>query len=165
MNVKSIEVFGYKVIILSRSKNEKYGLFVGKQITREEMGSYTLYTKGLIQGLEIKTNTAIRERKPGTFSSDLLDPPKGRYVLTVVEESEQWCLDKKSNKEKYPSNVTVIDMKENDSTSLPEGKKMLVCLGSGSYGDLSLEPESSFISNGKDKLVANSRILAMIIED
>jgi len=165
MNIEKFKSFDYNVAIVSRNIGDNYGIIVGSEKSRSSLGAYTLYTKGLICGVELKTNTPTLNRSVGTFSLNLNDIVPGRYVFSVIENSEQYCIDIIGNLEKFPSNVYTLDIKENESIKLNKNLKVLVCLGNGWYGDLNLSPKISFISNDVDTITANSRILAMVIED
>jgi hypothetical protein len=165
MRIESFTAFDYIVSVVSRTAGDKYAVIIGREKSREEFGVYTVYTKGLIKGMEVRTNTPILDRTVGTFSANLNTAPAGRYFFTVIEDSESFCIDRVANKQRFPSRVRLLDIKEGESTQLEDGLQVLVCIGTGAHGTLKLEPKTSFINDGTKTITATTRILAMIIED
>lgn len=114
-----------------------------KVIERAKAPNITLTVRGrgIVTG---EDGTAYPDRLPGLFSPERTDIPKGVVTTLANTELEFWCFNWTANRGALPE-VQPLRVTENQEITLPEGQKVLVCLGKlGEYS-----PTESFVANGE----------------
>lgn len=119
-------VGGWVVVRMLLPAEAQYGVLVGTDSVRGKLGTFALWVRGRIEGVNHRTGEAYL-RVPGTFRGHDEAMPAGRYTLTAVEDTEWWCVDKQANAGMQPSEVTPLRLAPDGAYAVPRGSYLLLC--------------------------------------
>jgi hypothetical protein len=122
---EKINIFGWLIHLKKLKAGESYTVKVSGNLVvpSTSSGNITLWTKGRITGINIKTKESTRERIPGVFSLDTLNIPCGDFLFTAEEDSEWLCINYIANRKKLPK----VEIKRGNTISILADSKILVC--------------------------------------
>jgi hypothetical protein len=129
------------------------------------LGNITVVTKGRITGVNRATGAAVIDRVPGYTNKDRTGLLAGIYDFTAQENSEWWCINQKTNKDRLP-NVDIFSASMGQVVELPVGTKLLLCQGSLSVGDTQYDAPKAFqVSSQQTVFVAGEQCYGFIFKD
>jgi hypothetical protein len=152
---QNLNVFGWTICKVTATAGEKYGIKIGVDTPNTHLNPYTLYTKGRITGVS-RTSNPTKPRVPGVANDVLPDIlPADLYTFLVEQDSEWWCLDRRTNND-VVAGVTPIRVSDGDFVTFSTGDLVLICTGGGVLDGNSVSAGSAFsIDSGEPNLVAS----------
>jgi hypothetical protein len=157
--------FGWVVHHKVISAGETYAVHLTKDTDGSGLGNITLVTKGRITGVNRATGAAVIDRVPGYTNKDRAGLLAGSYDFTAQENSEWWCINQKTNKDRLP-NVDIFSASMGQVVELPVGTKLLLCQGSLSVGDSQYDAPQAFqVSSQQTVFVAGEQCYGFIFKE
>jgi hypothetical protein len=149
-----LTVFGWKVHRHEMPVGSCVKIFSEQTLNREDAPNLTFQVKG-----ESKVTNSnggdFPNRVAGMFSGDRGQHPAGLTTLIPMSDVEFWCFNYHYNRRRLPE-LTPIRLRNAESLDVPEGSKVLLCLGSvGCYTsrDTFLTSEEKLVSQGDSYLL------------
>ena len=122
-------LFGWDVFKKILPAGEVYGTTIAEDSKFSEAGLTTLWTKGVVTGV----NTTTGARTPNRVAGYITDPegpvPAGVYEYTVQEATEWFCLPSFANGNDSPKLDAAV-IKKGESMTLPAGTLIAFLRGS-----------------------------------
>jgi hypothetical protein len=157
--------FGWVVHHKEIPSGEKYVVNLTRDTDGPGLGNITLVTKGRIAGVNRGTGVPIADRTPGYTNKDRTGLPAGIYDFTAQENSEWWCINQKTNRNRRPD-VGIFAASMGQVVELPVGTKLLLCQGSLSVGDAQYDAPQAFqVSSQQTVFVAGEQCYGFIFKE
>lgn len=120
-------IFGWVVHVKTLQAGDTYAVKVtgDGNVPSNKTGNITLWTKGLITGVNSSTGDITLPRTKGYFSLDRDAIPSGEFKFTAEEDSEWVCVNYIANRKTLP-NLRVIRC-DSSSVVIPAGSNILFC--------------------------------------
>lgn len=170
MNIKidrqEYQAFGWKIYKNTAPAGFTYSVGLAKAHTSSTTGMQTIWTKGLIVGVNSATNIATNIRSPGVFSGHFKNTfNPGRYIFKCIEDSEWWCLSDAANGGDRAS-VSPLILSEGMSVLLTENTNLLLLSGSINLSGtlISEAPSAITITSAVTTIIAKTDIIGLIFE-
>lgn len=159
------KTFGWVVHRKVIAADESYSVTLTANTDGPGLGNITLVTKGRITGVNRATSEPVIDRVPGYTNKDRTGLLAGIYDFTAQENSEWWCINQKTNKDRLPD-VEIFAASVGQVVELPVGTKLLLCQGSMSIGDAQYDaPQALVVSSHQTVLVAGEQCYGFIFKE
>lgn len=170
MNLKidrqEYQAFGWRIYKNTAPAGFTYSVGLAKEHNSNTTGMQTIWTKGLIVGVNSATNTPTNVRSAGVFSGNFKNTfSPGRYIFKCVEDSEWWCLSDAVN-DGDRAGVAPLILSEGMSVSLRESTNLLLLSGSIIVGDTLVTeiPNAITVTSPFTTITAKTDIIGLIFE-
>lgn len=157
--------FGWVVHHKKIAAGEPYAVNLMQDTDGAGLGNITLVTKGRITGVNRSTGASVPDRVPGYTNKDRTGLVAGVYDFTAQQDSEWWCINQKTNKNRLPT-VDVFSAAVGQVVELPVGAKLLVCEGSLSVGDVQYDAPQTFqVASAQTVFVAGEQCYGFVFKE
>lgn len=157
--------FGWVVHHKEIPAGESYVVNLTADTDGPGLGNITVVTKGHITGVDRSTGAPVADRTPGYTNKDRTGLIAGVYDFTAQEDSEWWCINQRTNKNRMP-NVDIFSASMGQVVELPVGTKLLLCEGSLSVGDTQYDAPQAFeVTSQRTVFVAGEQSYGFIFKE
>jgi hypothetical protein len=164
-NYERHKAFGWVVHRKALAAGERYSITVTADTAGAQIGNITLWTKGRIEGTDRSGQVQIAPRVPGYNNLNRGIAPAGSYDYVATEPSEWWCINYVANRNTLPS-VEIFSAAAGEVKALPVGTKLLLCVGSVSFGETQHDAPAAFeISSQQATFVAGEQCYGFIFAE
>lgn len=160
------QAFGWRIYKNTAPAGFTYSVGLAKEHNSNTTGMQTVWTKGLIVGVNSATNTPTNVRSAGVFSGNFKNTfSPGRYIFKCVEDSEWWCLSDAIN-DGDRACVTPLILSEGMSVLLKENTNLLLLSGSINLNGtlISEVPSAITITSAVTTIIAKTDTIGLIFE-
>jgi hypothetical protein len=165
MNIINYHAFGWIIQRVSTVAGEEFDIDVRRTSGHSRLSAQTIYTKGLITGVQSgDASKPAATRAPG-FGNDMLPNPvpAGVMRMTTQEPAEWWCLNLPTNKT-LPT-VGYIRLSDGESMQVAAGDLIYICAGGGTFGSVRVDgPISVRVANNTTLTAVGGAIYGMKFE-
>lgn len=157
--------FGWVVHHKVIAAGESYVVNLTTTTDHTGLGNITVVTKGLITGSSRATGAAVQDRVPGYTNRGRTEMLAGIYDFTAQQDSEWWCINQKTNKNRLPD-VDIFSASVGQVVELPAGTKLMLCEGSLSVGDAQYDAPQAFqVGSQQTVFVAGEQCYGFIFKE
>ena len=136
MITTQFNAFGWVIDRYVFAQGEQYTIELRKDTPKESLANRTFYVKGNATGVSDNPLYDPPERNAGFFYTDMPDVIlAATTVYTANTPLEWWCLNWHMNNKSFPV-VSRLIVEANTSASVPDDKKLFLCLGKVQVADV-----------------------------